>query len=500
MILSGIGKILVPILEIIRVAIGIIIILTGVCLMFAIVVTSGVLFGIISAATFSLPWMVEMSEASIPFDTILAAFPVWTMIAAFVGTVVPTIFMIMLGASVIAKRIVFSATAGWTLFVLFFISMVLLAVGIPKIVFSFKEDGEYRVENVYKPKGKTAVLRINEVGMDDYDAARLSLKGYDNTEFKLVQTFKSQGTTRARAIENAKMVDYTVDVQDSVFTFDSNFKFKPDAIFRAQRLNMTLYIPYNFPFTMDEGISRFITEWVNCCGMAGTNTIDQYKWKITEEKGLECIDCPMEDEEEEQGRLLRDFDEVEITGKFDVRISQGHDYSVELVGPDREKEKYNIYRSGESLVIEYQGKRNFNWNAKDMNIEDMRINIVMPSLEKLEATGFGTIRFEDFGGEDMDIEAHGPIKIRGDLRTQDLSINLTGKSEADLSGSATSLNARLELASRLRAYNLDVVDAMVEVSGASFAKVNVSGTLEIEEGVASSVDFRGNPTSVIRRD
>jgi hypothetical protein len=378
--------------------------------------------------------------------------------------------------------------------------MILLAVGIPKIVFSFKEDGEYRVENVYKLNGKTAVLRINEVGMDDYDVTRLSLKGYNDTDFKLVQTFKSQGTTRARAIENAKMVDYTVGVQDSVFTFDSNFKFKPDAIFRAQRLNMTLYIPYNFPFTMDEGISRFITEWVNCCGMAGTNTIDQYTWKITEEKGLECINCPIEDGDEEQGRLLRDFDEVEITGKFDVRITQGHDYSVELIGPDREKEKYNIYRSGETLVIEYKGKRNFNWNAKDLNIEDMRINIIMPTLEKLEATGFGTIRFEDFRGNDMDIEAHGPIRIRGDLAAQDLSVNLTGKSEADLSGSATRLNARLELASKLRAYNLDVVDAMVDVSGASFAKVNVSGTLEIEEGVASSVDFRGSPTSVIKRD
>jgi phage shock protein PspC (stress-responsive transcriptional regulator) len=499
MILSGVGKILVPILEIIRVGIGIVIILIGICFVFAIVVSSGVLFGIFSAATFSLPWMMEMSEASVPFDTILAAFPAWTMIAAFIGTIVPSIFMILLGASVIAKRIVFSAAAGWTLFVLFFISMALLAVGIPKIVFSFKEKGEYRVENSYKLKGKTAVLRINEVGMDDYDVTRLSLKGYESTDFKLVQTFKSQGTTRARAIENARMVDYTVAIEDSVFTFDSNVKFKPDAIFRAQRLDMTLYIPYNFPFIMDEGISRFITEYVDCCGMAGTNTIDQYTWKITEERGLECINCPMADEEEEQGRLLRDFDEVEVSGKFDVKISQGHDYSVELIGPDREKEKYNIYRSGETLVIEYQGKRNFNWNARDLNIEDMRINIVMPSLEKLEATGFGTIRFEDFGGNDMDIESHGPIRIRGDLRTQNLSINLTGKSEADLSGSATSLNARLELASKLRAYNLDVVDAMVEVSGASFAKVNVSGTLEIEEGVASSVDYRGNP-SVVKRD
>lgn len=495
MILTGLGKILVPILEVIRVAIGIGIVLIGICLVFAIVVTSGVLFGIFSAATFSLPWMLEMSEGNIPFDTLLAAFPVWTMIAGFVGSIVPSIFMILLGVSVIAKRIVFTAAAGWTLFVLFFISMAVLAVGIPKIVFSFKEQGEYKVENVYKLKGKTAVLKINEVGMDDYDATRLTLKGYEGPDIKLVQTFKSQGTTRARAIENAKMVDYSVVVDDSLFTFDSNFKFRPDAIFRGQHLDMTLYIPYNFPFVMDEGISRFITQYVDYSYM------DSYTWKLTEERGLECVTCPAieQSEEEDETRSLRDFDEVEITGKFDVKISQGHDYSVELVGPEREKEKYNLYRSGETLVIEYQGTKKFNWNSKDLNIDDMRINIIMPSLEKLEATGMGSIRFEDFGDTDMEIESRGPIQIRGELRAQNLTINLTGKSEADLSGSATNLNARLELASKLRAYNLDVVDAMVEVSGASSAKVSVSGALEIEEGMGSNVDYRGNP-SVVKRD
>jgi hypothetical protein len=91
------------------------------------------------------------------------------------------------------------------------------------------------------------------------------------------------------------------------------------------------------------------------------------------------------------------------------------------------------------------------------------------------------------------------MRIRGDVSSQDLTINLTGKSEAELTGSATHMNARLEFASKLRAYNLDVVDAIVEVSGASNAKVNVSGSLEIEEGVASDVDYRGGP-NVVKRD
>jgi hypothetical protein len=129
----------------------------------------------------------------------------------------------------------------------------------------------------------------------------------------------------------------------------------------------------------------------------------------------------------------------------------------------------------------------------------MRINIGMPTLEKLEATGFGSIRFENFTSEDFDIEARGPMRIRGELNAQNLRVSLTGKSEAELNGTANKLNAQLEFASRLRAYDLEVVDAIIETSGASSAKVNVTGNLEIEEGRSSHVDYRGNP-NVVKRD
>jgi phage shock protein PspC (stress-responsive transcriptional regulator) len=499
-ILTALGKVLVPILDIIRVAIGILIVLTGMSLVFSIVVTAGILFGVFSASAFSFPWLTEFSEAS-PLEAMTRAFPGWTAVAAFLATITPSIFVILLGVSVVVKRIVFTAAAGWTLFVLFFISVAMLAVGVPKIVFSFKEQGEYKVENNYHVTGKAAVLQINEVGMDDYRATRLTLKGYEGKDLKLVQNYKSQGSTRAKAIENAKMVEYNVDFKDdSVLTFDSNVRFKSDAIFRAQRLDMTLFIPYNFPFRMDEGISRFITQYVDCCGMAGTDNIDHFSWKITEDGGLECINCPKSEEDNDDERRsssLTDFNEVEITGKFDVKLTQGNDYAVELLGP--EKENYNLYRSGETLVIEYRGKKKFNLDVKDLNIEQMRINITMPNLEKLEATGFGTIRVEDFTTDEIEIESRGPVRIKGKLNAQNLTVTLTGKSEAEFSGNASRLNARLEFASKLRAYNLDVVDATVEVSGASTAKVNVSGNLDIEEGMASSVDYRGNP-NVVKRD
>ena len=113
--------------------------------------------------------------------------------------------------------------------------------------------------------------------------------------------------------------------------------------------------------------------------------------------------------------------------------------------------------------------------------------------------GIGTVRFQDVNGQDLEIDAKGPVKVRGDMNVENLTIRLTGKSEADLSVNVGHMNARVTFASRLRAYELEARDAFVEVESASTAKVNVKGKLEMDEGVASDIDYRGNP-EVVRLD
>jgi phage shock protein PspC (stress-responsive transcriptional regulator) len=490
LILTGLGRVIEPLVDIVRVLIGILIILTGISLVFGIVVTAGVLFGLFASGTMAPPWMGELNDMHLPLEVFTRAFPGWVAIAGVVAALVPSIFLILLGASTIAKRLVFDATAGWSLFGLFFISVAMLAVGVPRIVFSFHEEGSYKIEKTYTINGKTAVLKVVDGDNDNYSAARLTLRGYAGKDFKLVQTFESQGSSRSQAIENAKMVQYNFQFSDSVFTFDRNLEFKENAVFRGQHLNMILHIPYEFPFIMDEGMSRFITQYVD------GDYLEGYTWKMTT-NGLECVNC--NDLRDESVSELRDFDRIEISGKFDLRVVHGDNYSVDLTGSEEQKEQYNVSRSGETLIIDFNGKKDFDWNVKGLSLEEMRIIITMPRIEKIEANGFGTIRFDEFTSDDFEIDSRGPVKIRGDINAHNLVVKLTGKSEADLSGNANNLNAHVEFASTLRAYDLQTQDAFVEVNGASSAKVNVTGTLEIDEGVASDVDYRGNP-HVVKQD
>jgi phage shock protein PspC (stress-responsive transcriptional regulator) len=501
-LISVLAKILVPLVEVLRVVIGVLIILFSLVLIFTSIVTAGVFIGLFSQSAFSWPW-VNYHDVSMPLEVFANSFSGWLVVAAFIAALIPAVFIMILGISVIARKYIIGPTAGWTMFVLFFISVAILSVSIPKIVYAFKEEGEYKLEQSYNLNGKTAVFHVNETGMDDYDAASLTLKGYNGNTFKLVQTFEAQGASRQQAIENAKMINYNVTVHDSVFTFDSNITFKDDAVFRGQRLRMTLYIPFNHPFVLDEASSRFITQYVDYDQVEEGNI-----WIMSQDDGLICQTCPKsessyEDESNENDVRdefgLHDFDEIEIRGLFDVHIMAGDGYAVELIGPHEEKSKYDIYRDGSTLVVKNKDRnQKFDWDEGFQGRNEIRLNVTMPNLERIEAEGFGSIKFDEFTSTNMDIELRGPVKLRGSLNAHNLVVNLTGKSEAELSGEVNNLDADIQFASKLLAYELETSDATVEVSGASSAKVNVNHRLEMKEGMASDIDFRGDPEIVDR--
>lgn len=495
MLLNALGKILIPLLEVIRVAIGIIVLLMGVGFILAAVIAGGVFIGLFSASALSWPAASD-AELAVPMQAILNGVSGWMVFAGFVAVMIPAVLIAMLGASIAAKKYVFSPTVGWTMFVLFFVSVAMLSVTFPNFLYSIKEEGDYQEEQLIKPTGKKLYLRVNEVGMDDYDGVRFNIVGTDEREIKIVKTFSANGPTRQKAIENAKMVDYGIAVNDSVLVFDSNIRFNDDAIFRDQRVDIVLRIPRDYPFVLDESASRLISQHIDW-DKRRDNT-----WSMTE-KGLTCLTCPVNEEDKntvaDEG--LVDFDEVDIRGIFDVRITHGDAYKIEMIGSESEKAKYKIVRLGKTLIIDYTGtSKKFDWNSANViDMDEMRINITMPELRKIEAEGLGSLQFERFDSDDLAIELRGPVKLRGEIQAQDLVLHLTGKSEAELSGQARNLDAELQFASKLKAYNLEVQDALIEVNGASTAKVNVSQNLEIEEGLASDVDYRGHP-NVTKRD
>ncbi len=499
-ILSFLAKILGPALkglvDILRVTIGICISLVGLLLVLSILLAFGLLFGVVSSSSLPSWW----DGLSLPIDAIKSTFSVWVFVAAFLVALIPAIFIQLLGSSIISKRVVFRPMVGWALFVLFFVSVLVLAVTVPQIIFSFREEGDYKVEKTFDLDRKTAVLKIKETGLDDYRVTDLTIKGYDGKQVKLIERFISQGTSHKNAIENAKMITYNVQQADSVFTFDSNITFSKDAKFRAQRLEMDLYIPYNTLFVINEEMWRLIdNNYRDYDGYRDSN-FDK-TWKMTEH-GFECVNCTQPTEEkalalnDQYG--LKDFDELDITGIFDLVIRQSDVYSVELKGSESEKKRFRVDQSGDRLEIDYRSRNKTFW-LNDHDDETVKILISMPNLQKLKVKGAGKIRIEGFHEESMDISLLGAMTCDANLYARNLQLDLSGPMVFELDGDGDFLEADVNKVAQLKASGYEVRHAIVNARELGRARVNARETVEIETDFTGSVKYQGHP-EVIKKD
>jgi len=505
LIITGLGKALGPILlflvDFIRIAAGAFMVFAGVVMIFSIVVVLGALLGIISTASWN-PTILTMGDIGFPLEVMADTFPVITVVAAFFGILIPCVVFILLGISLIAKRIIFNATVGWSLFAVFVLSVITLSANVPAIVYKFREDGEYRVTETYDLGNKMAFLTLHEVGLEDYNVTRLRLRGYEGPEYKLEKVFESQGSSRKNAIENAQMIDYNVTLEDSVFVFDSNIKFKDHAVFRAQRLELTLFIPYNKPFKMSEDLEYIIYNTIHRAGYDVWDMPDN-TWMFTEE-GLKCITC---DESDEKGTAsigdfdqdydFRNFQAIEISSAFIVDIEQGDQYKVLAKGDQRDLRDVKIYQNGDKLYIAYEDE-NLLKRLKDR--EYLKFKIIVPSLNELELSGASKVYLYGFDQERMHFDLGGAAFAKAQVNVDDLEIDLSGASEMELTGSGREMNVDISGASHLNAYDYEVKTAKVEAHGASSAKVYVTEELDIEETLASSVKYRGDATVRRERD
>jgi phage shock protein PspC (stress-responsive transcriptional regulator) len=512
-VIDALAKVLGPvfllIVDIFRIGIGLCITLTGASLIFAGTVAFATLFGLFHIPIDSQWNEMYISGPNFPIDVIRHSFPVWVLIAAFIAAIIPALIIALLGISIIARKIVFNSYVGWSMFVLFFVSAGVLAFTVPRMIYSFKEDGEYKVDETFDIKG-TLVLKINEVGMDDYKVTDLTIRASDDQQIKLVQRFEAQGNTRKVASENAQMIEYSVTQSDSILTFDSNIKFKADAKFRAQRLDMDLYIPVNRPFLMDEDMWRLIdNRWD---GRYYRDRSETQTWKVNEFGRLECVSCDkfeIDDRDNNDNSRssrstrdefgFKDFNSVDIEGAFDVTIEEGADYAVEMDGLPDQTAKYRVYTSGETLVVDKEGDRRSFWRRNMIDDHEIEIHITMPHLREVEASGGGKLRFRGFNENEVKVNLTGAVTANAGLDAQTLVVKLTGASSLDVSGTGNYLDADITGASTLSAYGFEVKEANIEAHGASNAKVYVTEKLEISRGMASSVSHHGDP-EIIREN
>lgn len=163
-------------------------------------------------------------------------------------------------------------------------------------------------------------------------------------------------------------------------------------------------------------------------------------------------------------RSLPAFEQIEIGGAFEVRITAGSPQTVEVESRQKDIGKIAAEVKENKLVVSAKG---ITGNSA------LNIYITTPALTRIEAHGAADLRGMNALKADMlSLEASGAASVDLIVDVATLSTEVSGAADVHLTGQAGTHSARVSGAGSLEASELLTVNTDADVSGAATAHVN----------------------------
>jgi len=204
---------------------------------------------------------------------------------------------------------------------------------------------------------------------------------------------------------------------------------------------------------------------------------------------------------------ISDFGGIKVENGFQVEVTESSTFSVVAVVDDNVLEHIDIKKSGDTLILRPKSNRSFRSTT-------LSAKVTMPNINKIQLSGGAKADINGFDSSDnLPISLSGGSHLNGSINAGDVNLSLSGGSHASLSGTADKVNASGSGGSHITLsgsaeniiikgsggshFNLEdysVSDADINLSGGSYASINVNGTLNVNISGASEVYYTGEPT------
>ena len=287
-------------LTLLRVFFGLIIFILGITLVGVPLVTFTLYLGVIDPIYYG-------TVDVFPLEMITELVPTGLAAAGLGVLAIPGIVILMLGLSVLSKKNLVGSRFGLVALALWLMCIATLGFQVPRVIAKFKEEDRVITNTPLSPGQGVLFLKVEDREEEEfYQKAVLELKGTEDSVLTLNQEFFARGQSKKQAQENIKKIAYSYAVKDSVITFERGFDMKTLGAFRDQKLNLTLAIPYNKPFTMDDSILDILENTLYKNGYEWEDVRPEAIW-VFNEAGLVCLTCPGK----VNGAERRDWDSFE---------------------------------------------------------------------------------------------------------------------------------------------------------------------------------------------
>ena len=162
-------------------------------------------------------------------------------------------------------------------------------------------------------------------------------------------------------------------------------------------------------------------------------------------------------------------DTLQVDIESDVTYVQGAEAEVRIHGPEALVRQ--IVLENGRIFLTPEGE------AMSFDDDDLRIEVVAPSVRTFVINGSGELRIDGYDQENLTVQVNGSGKVRGEGRTDRLAVTVSGSGEADLGA-------------------IQVADANIKVVGSGETTVAPTGAAKVEIAGSGDVRLATKPTSL----
>ncbi len=193
-------------------------------------------------------------------------------------------------------------------------------------------------------------------------------------------------------------------------------------------------------------------------------------------------------------RSTGNYDEIGVSGWFDVALVDGKEGQITLKGEENLLEHIITEVKDGKLSIRVEK----GYNLKPSSWKDgIYITVPVETIRAVALSGSGdivskkTIRAESFKTA---MSGSGDITLQ--LEVGSLSTSMSGSGDISLSGSAKDFDVTISGSGDIKAYDLDADNVDATISGSADIKVTAHKMLKARVSGSGDISYRGNPEKI----
>ena len=191
-------------------------------------------------------------------------------------------------------------------------------------------------------------------------------------------------------------------------------------------------------------------------------------------------------------RTVSSFKNVEVSGAFNVFVSQGALAPVKIEGDENLLGYIEVLQEGDRIIVRTRHGFNLSPSA------EINIYVTAPVYSDIDVSGACNITGQTKinNSEDLALHVSGAGNIKMEVDAPSLKAEVSGSGAIDLKGQTKDVDLEITGAGHAHCFDLLSENTKVDITGAGDAEVYASVKLDADLTGAGSVKYKGNASNV----